>query len=981
MNELSRRITTSIIGRLPLLIVAFMTLFLAALSISAIDSSIRALNERVIASSIARINFLGASFSSQLAALVNVVHSEAMSPVIRNALSDSEGLESYLRPHLASVISGNNTILKLALLDGLGTPVVSIWAPGQKSILKIEPRQLQAIIERGETAYQIPDGDHTILAVPVWFPPSGKNEGALVALLDLKRISNTVSDAARQLENVERIAITVVAANDAQSLAPESSAGYFPGKTATTSIRFALPAPFSKHQVLVSHTVSTDRERQAVIQAILAYVLAANLAWVIFFTLARWVKVRYVEPVRQITAIAEAIARERSTAANGAAPLEDSISRLQQSVLRVVDVLNNTEHSYQEKIQLTFDELSQTKARLESIASHGDIIALSVELKSGLISYASQSLLRLLAIPPQLNPHWKHVYTLFSRSQCKLLRSSIKETLRHGKTRFPITVGRNLGQRIYDVHLQHAGSKHSARIDCIAFDNTEKAAADMALTQSESRKAAIINGALDGFITLSPDLIITDSNPAAERMLGRRNIELCGLRFLDHCVASRSQQKFSNYCESLLATGEDITIWREGATWFRTAAGEDLPVKLSASLAYTESGKQICLYLKDLRETYDQQRAIGIKNAEIEAIFALSQNGLASFDDNGRLSAHNSSLCEILGIDPDHLKSGISHGNFWTIIENITHAPEQRIVTKYKAIGRSVIAISSPKEKLIVFSKRLPLKDQNSQACVYYFRDITREFQLDAMKSNFLATAAHELRTPLTTILGFSELLSTQEFGEQDRQELADSIFRHSLHLRDLLNDLLDLAKIEAEGENLLKTKEHDLQSILTDLFNSTSVPREKNRFMDQHEITLEMDATAPLVAEMDEDKIRRAIHNLLSNAAKYSAASAPIKLSAQTIDRSGRKFIKISVIDRGIGMTPDELNHAFVRFWRADSTSGTITGTGLGLSLVKEIIEMHQGTVDITSQYGVGTTVSLFLPAADETETGQHGLDNVPVV
>lgn len=402
---------------------------------------------------------------------------------------------------------------------------------------------------------------------------------------------------------------------------------------------------------------------------------------------------------------------------------------------------------------------------------------------------------------------------------------------------------------------------------------------------------------------------------------------------------------------------------------------------MSASLTYSESGKQICLYLKDLRETYDQQRAIAIKNAEIEAIFALNQNGLASFDDNGRLSAHNSSLCEILGIDPDHLKSGISHGSFWTIIENIAHAPEQRIVTKYKALGESVIAISSPKEKLIVFSKRLPLKDQNSQACVYYFSDITREFQLDAMKSNFLATAAHELRTPLTTILGFSELLSTQELGEQVRQELAGSIFRHSLHLRDLLNDLLDLAKIEAEGKNLLKTKEHDLQSILTSLFNSTSVPREGKRFMDRHEITLEMDATAPLVAEMDEDKIRRAIHNLLSNAAKYSAASAPIKFSAQTIDRSGRKFIKISVIDRGIGMMPDELKHAFVRFWRADSTSGTIPGTGLGLSLVKEIIEMHQGTVDITSQHGVGTTVSLLLPAADETETGQHGLDNVPVV
>jgi len=980
MKQLSHRITELIIGRLPLCIVAFSTLFLAALSIGIVDSSIRVMNERVIASSGSKINFLAASFASQLTALVNVVQSEATSPLIRNALSDSAGLEAYLKPHLASVIGGNKAILELALLDGVGTPIASLLAPGKKSILKIEPRQLQAIIARGETAYQIRDDNHTILIVPVWFPPTNKYEGVLVALLDLTIIINATAITDGSNVDGEHTAITVVAVNDARNVARAPAASYFLGATTTTTIGFALPAPFLQHQVLVGHTVPTTRERQAIILIILSYLLVATLTWTVFFTLARWVKVRYVEPVRRITAIAEEIARVGSS---GHEPEHagTSMSRLQQSVLRVVDVLNTTEHSYEEKIQLTFDELSLTRARLESIASSGDIIALSFELKNGVISYASQSFARLLPLPSKPNLHWRDVYRLFSRSERAQLRRSLEETLRHGQARFYIKVESTHGERVYDVRLQHVGPQHCARIDCIAFDNTTKAAAEMALTQSERRKTAIINGALDGFITLSPDLIITDCNPAAERILGRKNIELCGLRFPDHYVASESRQNFSDYCASLFAIGEAGNIWRENTLWLRTAAGKDLPVELSASLTYYGSAKQLCLYLKDLRATYDQQRAISIKNAEIDAIFTLSPDGLASFDDNGRLSAHNRSLCEILGVDPDHLKSGISHGDFWALIKNISHAPEQEIVTRSTATEEGVIAINSPKEKLIRYSKQIPRQDQDSQSCVYYFRDITREFQLDAMKSSFLATAAHELRTPLTTILGFSELLSTQEYGEQERLELANSIFRHSLQLRDLINDLLDLAKIEATGVNLLKTKAHDVRSILTDLFNGTSVPREGKRFIDRHEITLEMDTTGSLVAMLDEDKIRRAIHNLLSNAAKYSAASVPIKLSVQTVDRSGRKFINIRVTDHGIGMTPDELNHAFVRFWRADNTSGSIPGTGLGLSLVKEIVDMHHGTVDIASQYGVGTTVSLLLPAADETETGQHGLDNVAVV
>lgn len=969
MRKLSNHITASIIRRLPLFTVTFSTLLIAALSISALDSSIRILNERATSQNTAKINFIGATLVSQLSSLVNLIRSETSSPIIRNTVADSEGLESYLRPHLRSIINGHEDIVSIALLDAFGTVIVSVITDGQKPDQKINSEKTRTIIESGQPAYEIQDNATGLLTIPILFPPTGRHQGALVAQIDLQRILRTALGSPNNLIDGGQADLAFVAKESTVDEKASQSAPYFPKSALTTVIRFALPEPFSRHEAEVRYTTPTIKERRIVIQTLLMYTLAFTLAWVAFFILAEWVKHRYVEPIRQITAIAQKVAKSKSTIID-ASTEEESITLLQQSVQSVVDVLNSAESSHQEKIQITFEELRNTKAQLENIAKDGGIIAFSVDLESGMINYRTESLHKLLATPKENPLRWTKIYSLLNYRQRRLMHIAVREAIHHGKARFQLALNQHHQKLIYDIHLRHIGSKgrSKAQINCIAFDSTDKAALDLALAQSELRKAAIINGAIDGFVTLGPNFIITEINPAAERILGRKNIELLGLCFPDHCIAPCSQYKFSNYCKTLIALKGSSPLVHEGPIWCRNTAGENRPVEVSASLVNTDTGLQICLYLKDLQKTYEQELAIARKNADIETIFSLSPDGFASFDENGKLSAYNESLCNILGIAPGRLKKGMPNTTFWEITQNLSHKPDKKTVAKMLNPDEQAIIINAPKPRLIKYTQRFLDRKTGDQRSIFYFRDATQEFQLYAMKNQFLATAAHELRTPLTTILGFSEFLSTQEASEQDRRELLGSIFRHSLNLSALINDLLDLAKIESEGLNILRLQEHDLRDILTNLFNSVSVPLDSKRFIDQHEFTLELGEKAPLMALIDEDQIRRAIHNLLSNATKYSATSMPITLSVHTVDNHGKKFAKIAVTDHGIGMTPNELEHAQLRFWRADSTSGKIPGTGLGLSLVKEIVELHQGMLNMESEYGVGTTVSIVLPLFDKT-------------
>jgi signal transduction histidine kinase len=223
-------------------------------------------------------------------------------------------------------------------------------------------------------------------------------------------------------------------------------------------------------------------------------------------------------------------------------------------------------------------------------------------------------------------------------------------------------------------------------------------------------------------------------------------------------------------------------------------------------------------------------------------------------------------------------------------------------------------------------------------------------------KSEFLANMSHELRTPLNAIIGFSEVLQERLFGElnEKQAEYTDDILTSGRHLLSLINEILDLSKVEA-GRMELELATFDLPLAID---NARTFVRERAI---KHGITLDVDVDERLGDYVgDERKIKQILLNLLSNAVKFTAEGGRIEISARKISGS----VEISVSDTGIGIAPEDLPKIFEEFRQVGSDySHKVEGTGLGLTLAKKFVELHGGKIWVTSELGKGSTFSFSLP------------------
>ena len=248
------------------------------------------------------------------------------------------------------------------------------------------------------------------------------------------------------------------------------------------------------------------------------------------------------------------------------------------------------------------------------------------------------------------------------------------------------------------------------------------------------------------------------------------------------------------------------------------------------------------------------------------------------------------------------------------------------------------------------------------------------------MKSEFVANMSHELRTPLNAILGFSELLKDGIAGDMTERQrgFIGNIFTSGKHLLSLINDILDLSKVEAGKMEL------DLEQVeMSPLFvNSLSIVREKAATRQIHLVLETPDELGSVLA--DARKVKQIIYNLLSNAVKFSSDGGRVTLRAESVaradvglltgPRTGRAFpladsdfptfLKVSVTDTGIGISPEGLARLFTPFSQIDSgLSRKFEGTGLGLAMVKLLAELHGGSVAVESALGEGSTFTVWLP------------------
>jgi signal transduction histidine kinase len=261
--------------------------------------------------------------------------------------------------------------------------------------------------------------------------------------------------------------------------------------------------------------------------------------------------------------------------------------------------------------------------------------------------------------------------------------------------------------------------------------------------------------------------------------------------------------------------------------------------------------------------------------------------------------------------------------------------------------------IDAPGNKVLRIALRKGSSDSVSQ--ILHVRDVTYETEVENLKKQFLATAAHELRTPMASILGFSEVLLHSNFDEDERKEMTAIIHRQSVLIASIIDDLLDLARIEARRGDDFVLGTADMHALVTKTVHDFKAPGHR-------EGPIVAAATGLLSIHVDSAKFRQALTNIISNAYKCSSVGGGVDIRFGTKIEDGRRFVGVSVIDDGIGKKDEQRERVFERFYRADA-SGKIPGTGLGMNIVKEIVEFHQGRIDVQSAIGQGTTVTIWLP------------------
>jgi len=251
------------------------------------------------------------------------------------------------------------------------------------------------------------------------------------------------------------------------------------------------------------------------------------------------------------------------------------------------------------------------------------------------------------------------------------------------------------------------------------------------------------------------------------------------------------------------------------------------------------------------------------------------------------------------------------------------------------------------------------------------------------MKSEFVANMSHELRTPLNAIMGFSEMLKDGLMGDlSERQRMsAGAIFDSGMHLLSLINDILDLSRIEA-GKMELELEKTDVAELL-----DNSVMMLKNR-ASAHQIQLKIESKVPDKVSVDPRKARQIIYNLLSNAVKFTPDGGSVALHARHVQhpqwegmqRVGEAvpvaiphgYLEIGVIDTGIGIAAEDLGRLFRPFSQLESgLSRKYEGSGLGLALVKQLVELHGGVLAVRSRVGHGTTFKVWLPFRESAKQG----------
>ncbi|MCT1903449.1 two-component system histidine kinase PnpS [Oceanobacillus sojae] len=336
---------------------------------------------------------------------------------------------------------------------------------------------------------------------------------------------------------------------------------------------------------------------------------------------------------------------------------------------------------------------------------------------------------------------------------------------------------------------------------------------------------------------------------------------------------------------------------------------------------------------------------------QLTSIIDNMKNGLALIDEKGYVHLVNRGFLEMF-----HGKEKQYRGHlYYDVFENeAMHDVIQKTFLYEKPVKQQFKNKRGlTKNYMEVIAAPIFNEHNMIKGAVLVIYDITELKRLEKMRKDFVANVSHELRTPITSIRGFAETLKDAQHDEKAAEEFIEIIYKESHRLQLLIEDLLELSRLEREGFQLEKEDFHVKQMIDAVLPSLEQKAKKK-------ELNFTMSISSDVSIHADAEKLKQVIINLVDNAINYTPSGGNVNLKVSEDEHR----VHFSVEDTGIGMEQKVLQRVFERFYRVDKDRSRNTGgTGLGLAIVKHIVEVHQGEIVVDSEVNKGTTIHVYIP------------------
>ncbi|MEO1324074.1 MAG: PAS domain S-box protein [Pseudomonadota bacterium] len=506
----------------------------------------------------------------------------------------------------------------------------------------------------------------------------------------------------------------------------------------------------------------------------------------------------------------------------------------------------------------------------------------------------------------------------------------------------------------------------------------------VAIERDTALRNAVIDAALDCIIMMDQDGLVVEFNPAAEQVFGYTRDEAIGATLAELVIPDHLRDAHHNGLEHYLKTGEHAVLNKRVEVPATNKAGDDLLVELAISPVEFGGTKFFSAYLRDITEAKAAQEQLRASEERFQSLFELSPDAIVVINARGDLLDANDLACQLAGytkeemlkkpaiefVAPDNLAEALSgmsaagNGDTVKIQIEFLNAKQERVPTEL--LGRRIESADGALYYGVVrdISDRLAKEQQ--------LRDSKEAAEkANIAKSDFLANMSHEMRTPLNGVIGSLSLIEDDRVSEQTA-DLVSAAERSAETLLTLIDDLLDLSRIEA-GEVDLELSVFDpieLSTIISEVFKPLA---------EKKGISLSTDvATSGLQLRSDVGKIRQVLINLVGNAIKFTQRGV-VAVNLELIDAGNEHQLVLEVRDSGIGISKQDQKVLFDRFKQADSSrSKSHGGAGLGLAICKELSDIMDGSIMVSSAPGVGSTFTFKVPvelAGAKTESSEDAV------